>query len=1095
MQGVRRRLFTAPRVDLDAGLDQNLAYMDPLSSPEQQQQVRPTTTLTNALSTLHLAPLHPSSFSRSNNKSNSRGRMNTIPLRPPPPQRRRVIINNTPRVNYEALFEELSAPAPQPPSAPPALTMSSSSSSAQPMRFHMDINSSPQDDNLEIPGQRRAMIRRRPTRREEEAISSLSDSSSSDDDDDDDDETLPSQLRPSISERDRHRRRNQIPLTTAARTATQRNIFPTPNRPVLGRPVTNPSGIAAGATNLPPPPVVHSAPSILLSPIPPPRPLSEFDLELIRPIEVEEVKNEASKLSRAKAPDYYGVSNEFLIWLPDEMYVHLTEIYNHVFYVQRADEDYPLLWKKGRLVFLAKDKSDPALMSDPSNYRPITLLNSQLKLFEKVLLRRLTRWAECQGERWFHQAQAGFRPERSCPAQALPIQVLKQWGDKTGNLVYAVFLDVAKAFDSVSHEGMELKMRMMGLPDRMTATLAKLVRGHISVFGDESIEVKRGVPQGSVLGPFGFISFFDLAKEINEEVAKGGMEPMTEELPSHVYLWADDTALVARNPRDMRRLLLACDRWAHHWGLSFNPKKSYAMLLGGCGGASGRGRKVKRTRTQLAEFRIGGEVIEYTNMFKHIGVRLTTGLETVKERKEWEDNLVLKRVEEKMSTVMTMLKWQSWLPRGRALTMALSFLTPALTFDCAINELVEGAEVCMNNALRGILGAYDRTHRPFLYWFTGTWRLTATVKYRRLCTLTKWLVFSHVQDEPFDAITLAQEHDLPIWKNFEKLLVDYGLGEEFSELVMASREWIGPLMEMKRKGLTRAQTFGTERDRVWKEIDKKKEKIEKMYRRFKESAWVEIEKEEQTWRMSRFEGVEIDKSIFEPHPAMKTRRAHIAFMMAYDYLNPPDYVEPKEGEESQGQGQGQGDVPLNDNNNGNRRNRMLISRRQEDATRRGSDDVDDDVGEDDGVALEEGRGEGRGRRRRAPPRSRNQWWRECPVVDGKRRIPCPACGKGEDRMSHLVSECENVRCEAVCRNYARVRPWMDRKRFLNLAAEMSRADMEKKPPPVDVDELMKGLGELYTVRAEARRDNERTGRRWPEWAGIYEEEESSLDYV
>ena len=108
--------------------------------------------------------------------------------------------------------------------------------------------------------------------------------------------------------------------------------------------------------------------------------------------------------------------------------------------------------------------------------------------------------------------QFGFRPRLS-PTVALAAftdQVLSNMDD--GKVTGAVFLDLAKAFDTVNHVLLCQKLQCLGVSGISLNWLCSYLnqRSQITAVGNyvsTSMPISIGVPQGSILGPLLFIAY------------------------------------------------------------------------------------------------------------------------------------------------------------------------------------------------------------------------------------------------------------------------------------------------------------------------------------------------------------------------------------------------------------------------------------------------------------------------------------------------------------------------------------------------------------------------------------------------------------
>jgi hypothetical protein len=138
-----------------------------------------------------------------------------------------------------------------------------------------------------------------------------------------------------------------------------------------------------------------------------------------------------------------------------------------------------------------------------------------------------------------------------------------------------IYLDFSKAFDCISHKLLLHKLRKYGISGKILAWLSTYLcdrKQRVIVEGECSsyLEVRSGVPQGSILGPLLFILFInDIFEILNDSEIK-------------MVLYADDAKVsrVINNMYDCIKLQNALTdlvNWSNRWGMSFNPKKCSVM--------------------------------------------------------------------------------------------------------------------------------------------------------------------------------------------------------------------------------------------------------------------------------------------------------------------------------------------------------------------------------------------------------------------------------------------------------------------------------------------------------------------------------------
>jgi len=181
----------------------------------------------------------------------------------------------------------------------------------------------------------------------------------------------------------------------------------------------------------------------------------------------DEVHEAIRGLKVGKVPGPNGLPNRALKHLPKRAVSVLVRIFNAVLRTHHL----PPTCKNARVISILKPGKDPAL---PSSYRPISLLDTIGKLFEKILLVRILRVVNERG--LFRDEQVGFRPKHSTSLQLARLveRITGNFGEK--GLTCAVFLYVAKAFDTVWIDGLLYKLTLLNFPSYIVHTILSYLK-------------------------------------------------------------------------------------------------------------------------------------------------------------------------------------------------------------------------------------------------------------------------------------------------------------------------------------------------------------------------------------------------------------------------------------------------------------------------------------------------------------------------------------------------------------------------------------------------------------------------------------------
>lgn len=242
-----------------------------------------------------------------------------------------------------------------------------------------------------------------------------------------------------------------------------------------------------------------------------------------------EVEKLISGLRVGSAPGIDGHTSTLLKYIKHYILEPLTFIFN----LSLGCGEFPDNWKLAVVVPIHKDGSKDT----PSNYRPISLLSIFSKLLEKIVNIRLVNYLE--HNRLLSDKQFGFRRGRSAEdAVVLLTNTVSSAVDQNQRCV-GVFLDLAKAFDTVSIPILTKKLEGMGIRgvaqnwfSSYLTSRRQCVRVGSSLSSESSVNF--GVPQGSILGPTLFAVYMNDVLDLPT--------PAVE-----IICYADDTVLVFRD--------------------------------------------------------------------------------------------------------------------------------------------------------------------------------------------------------------------------------------------------------------------------------------------------------------------------------------------------------------------------------------------------------------------------------------------------------------------------------------------------------------------------------------------------------------------
>ena len=391
-----------------------------------------------------------------------------------------------------------------------------------------------------------------------------------------------------------------------------------------------------------------------------------------------------------KAPGHDKISGEMVKYMGDKGREVLRKIFNKVWNSKTIPKD----WEIGIILPIFK-KGDNR---NCTNYRGITLLSTALKIYERILERRLRTLIE----HTLTETQSGFRRDRSVHDHVF---TLKETISKTlqkGTLAYFAFIDLEKAFDKVPRKYIWESLTKRKIPENLIKAIQSLYGKNVSYvicknMKSETFITKEGLRQGGVMSPVLFTIYMDdIIKECNTKIKKlflGYKNLQRVELSECAF--ADDIVIMANNENDLQTNVTAWNETLNEYGMKINNDKTKVMVIA--------------SEQQQTNIQINNTRLEQVHSFQYLGVTL--------QDNGRQDIDINKRVEK---TAKLYHAWnrsfiaKSEVTRETKMTVYKTCFRPVLTYGCESWVLTQGLQSKIQATemkyLRRILGVTRKDH-------------------------------------------------------------------------------------------------------------------------------------------------------------------------------------------------------------------------------------------------------------------------------------------------------------------------------------------------------------------------------------------------
>ena len=409
------------------------------------------------------------------------------------------------------------------------------------------------------------------------------------------------------------------------------------------------------------------------------------------PITENEVLEVIKNLDAKKSTGHDGFSILIIKKLAAELSVPLTVIFN----MSIKDGTVPDELKIARVVPIHKKESK----NNFTNYRPISILPGFSKILERLVFNRCISFLNKHDI--LFENQFGFRPKHSTNMAIIKLVDKIVNAANNNEITAGIFLDLSKAFDTIKHDILLDKMAHYGFRGIVLDWFKSYLTNR-KQFVEYNIRkstirlINSGMPQGSILGPLGFIIY------VND---------IPNSVPDlSLILFADDTSAFTSH-KDLSTLnnimnngLSKLNTWFKSNKLSLNLKKTNYMLLG-------TRNKTNQSKDKF-KLSIDDTEVKEVSTFKFLGI-------TVDQNLTWKNHV--DDLAKKCSRSIGILhKVKQFLPESALLslyyTLFLSHINYGITAWSSANSVdKDRLHVLQKRALRAVNNSEYRSHSNPLF--------------------------------------------------------------------------------------------------------------------------------------------------------------------------------------------------------------------------------------------------------------------------------------------------------------------------------------------------------------------------------------------
>ena len=439
------------------------------------------------------------------------------------------------------------------------------------------------------------------------------------------------------------------------------------------------------------PPILSTLPSPLIYQYTPD--IKPHATSLDKAFQISDINTALDGLKNGKTADHDGNIAELLTKACiNGSYIlapHITRIVNAIF----TSGSFPTHESLGMIISIYKGNGDSA---DCNNYRGITIITVLSKLYATILNNRLSAWRMGSLERRA-RGQGGFLKHHRTTDH---IFMLQHFIDKyrTNTSLYTCFVDLSKAFDTISRPKLWQRLHELGIGGNMLVALkayyadvrecVKTDQGLTEPFQSE-IGVKQGCPLSPTL--FGF--YIDAVEDfICKNIPDGGKVKLDHDLGKiPLLLYADDIVFMARSEQELQQMMDIFSEFCFRYELTVNLKKTKIVVFSS---------KIKGI---TANINYRGSLLPQNTSYKYLGVTFQSRFGA-----KYAGDALLISAKRALFVLQNKLKSENITSPKIALQLYDALVTPIITY---------GSEIwgCLDSKKRGSsIDLADRLYLSFI---------------------------------------------------------------------------------------------------------------------------------------------------------------------------------------------------------------------------------------------------------------------------------------------------------------------------------------------------------------------------------------------